>query len=72
MFFFTSGECLQMSLRPEAAIRLRESSGSWIHKTNKGTAPASTTAWDNSERKKKVYDVTEQEHINSVAHSYYL
>ncbi len=44
----SSGECLQMSLRAEAEIRLRESSGSWIHRTKSGTAPASTTAWANS------------------------
>lgn len=43
-----SGECLQMSLRADAAIRLSDNSGSWMHNTNKGTAPASTTAWASS------------------------
>lgn len=50
----TSGECLQMSLRPDAAILFKESSGSWIHKTNNGTAPASTTACDSSEKEAKI------------------
>ena len=44
----SSGECLQMSLRAEAAIRFSESSGSWMHSTSRGTAPASTTAWASS------------------------
>ena len=44
----TSGECLQMSLKADAAILLRGISGSWIQSTNNGTAPASTTACDSS------------------------
>ena len=46
----TSGECLQMSLNADAAILLRGSSGSWIQRTSRGTAPASTTAWDSTEK----------------------
>lgn len=49
----TSGECLQMSLNADAAILLRGNSGSWIHRTSRGTAPASTTAWDSTEQEKK-------------------
>jgi len=40
----TSGECLQISLKAEAAILFKSNSGSCIHNTSKGTAPASTTA----------------------------
>ena len=46
--FPTSGECLQMSLNADAAILLSGISGSWIQSTNRGTAPASTTACDSS------------------------
>ena len=49
----TSGECLQMSLNADAAILLRGNSGSWIQRTSRGTAPASTTAWDSTEQEKK-------------------
>lgn len=51
----TSGECLQMSLNADAAILLRGNSGSWIQRTSRGTAPASTTAWDSTEQEKKKY-----------------
>lgn len=44
----SSGECLHISLRADAAILLSDISGSWIHNTSKGTAPASTTAWASS------------------------
>ena len=50
----TSGECLQMSLNADAAILLRGNSGSWIQRTSRGTAPASTTAWDSTEQEKKL------------------
>lgn len=40
----SSGECLAMSLSVEAEILFREISGSWMHRTSRGTAPASTTA----------------------------
>ena len=46
----TSGECLQMSESADAAIRLRATSGSCRHRTSRGTAPASTTAWESSGR----------------------
>lgn len=49
----TSGECLQMSLNADAAILLRGISGSWIQRTSRGTAPASTTAWDRTEQANK-------------------
>ncbi len=48
-----SGECLQMSLNADAAIRLRLNSGSWMQRTSRGTAPASTTDWANSEEERK-------------------
>ena len=51
----TSGECLQMSLNADAAILLRGNSGSWIQRTSRGTAPASTTAWDSTEQEKTNY-----------------
>lgn len=54
----TSGECLQMSLNADAAILLRDISGSWIQRTNKGTAPASTTAWESSETRMLKFFVT--------------
>lgn len=55
----TSGECLQMSLNADAAILLRGNSGSWIQRTSRGTAPASTTAWDSTEQgKKKTINIT--------------
>lgn len=38
-----SAECLQISLKAEAEILLSVGSGYWIHSTNKGTAPTSTT-----------------------------
>ncbi len=44
----SSGECLHTSLSADAAMRFREISGSWMHSTKSGTAPASTTAWANS------------------------
>lgn len=44
----SSGVCLEMSLRVEAAMRLRAISGSMRHNTSRGTAPASTTDWDNA------------------------
>ena len=44
----SSGECLQMSPKEEAEMRLRVISGSWMHSTSNGTAPASTTACANS------------------------
>ncbi len=44
LYVITSGECLAISLRAEAAILLRAISGSCMHNTNKGTDPASTTA----------------------------
>ena len=47
----TSGECLEMSLRADAEILLREISGSCRHRTNSCTAPASTTAWASSGRR---------------------
>lgn len=37
-----------MSLKAEAAIVLRGISGSWIQRTKRGTAPASTTAWEST------------------------
>jgi hypothetical protein len=37
-----------MSLSDDAAMRFRESSGSWTQSTNRGTAPASTTVDANS------------------------
>ena len=37
-----------MSLNADAAILLSGISGSWIQSTNRGTAPASTTACDSS------------------------
>lgn len=46
----SSGVCLAMSLRVEAAMRLMASSGSRRHNTSRGTAPASTTDWDNAAR----------------------
>ena len=39
----SSGVCLATSDSAEAAMRLRDSSGSWTHSTRSGTAPASTT-----------------------------
>ena len=51
---FTSGECLQMSLNADAEILFSGSSGSCIHNTSNGTAPASTTAWDNSSNERSL------------------
>lgn len=48
LYILTSGECLQISLRADEAILFKDNSGSCMHKTKRGTAPASTTAWDNS------------------------
>lgn len=48
IFITSSGECLQISLRALAEILLRAISGSWIHKTKRGTAPTSTTAYASS------------------------
>lgn len=48
MCWANSEECLQISDKAEAEILFKAVSGSWIHKTNKGTAPTSTTAWANS------------------------
>jgi len=47
-----------MSLNADAAILLRDISGSWIQRTNKGTAPASTTAWESSETRMLKFFVT--------------
>ena len=48
-----------MSLNADAAILLRGISGSWIQRTSRGTAPASTTAWDSTEQaNKKLLNVT--------------
>ena len=44
----TSGECLEMSLSADAAILFNASSGSCMHRTSRGTEPASTTAWASS------------------------
>lgn len=48
MVWASSGECLAMSLKAEAATLFRAISGSWMHNTSRGTTPASTTAWDSS------------------------
>ena len=45
---YLPGECLEISERAEAAMRFKESSGSWIQSTRRGTAPESTTDWANS------------------------
>lgn len=44
----SSGECLAMSDRADAATRFRAISGSCKQRTRSGTAPASTTCCDNS------------------------
>lgn len=44
----SSGVCLEMSLRVEAAMRLTAISGSRRQNTSRGTAPASTTDWANA------------------------
>ena len=51
----SSGECLATSLRAEAAMRFRATSGSWRQSTSRGSAPASTTAWDRSAHGKQVF-----------------
>lgn len=43
-FWANSAVCLQISLRAPAETLFKVVSGSWIQSTNKGTAPASTTA----------------------------
>jgi hypothetical protein len=44
----SSGECLAISLSDDAAILFNAISGSCMHKTKSGTAPASTTDCANS------------------------
>ena len=48
----TSGECLAMSFNADAVMRFSEISGSWMHSTRSGTAPASTTDCANSGERK--------------------
>lgn len=48
----SSGVCLQISLRVEAAMRLRANSGSLRHSTSRGTAPASTMHCDSAANEK--------------------
>ena len=48
----SSGECLEMSLRVEAAMRLTAISGSRRQNTSRGTAPASTTDWANAAQRR--------------------
>jgi len=54
----SSSECLQMSLKDDAATRFSANSGSWRQRMSRGTAPASTTAWDNSMHHQTILSVT--------------
>lgn len=54
----SSGVCLQMSLRVEAAMRLRAISGSSRHNTRRGTAPAFTTVCDKAAGEQKEENIS--------------